>query len=101
MDNAQGDRSVLLWVATAGVLLSAFTTAATFTKFAAGFTFLRYPLLGAALGAGIIELWVRRDFKQSVRVGAGAFKGRLMGMVGKLAIGGVMLLIGMIGAFPH
>ena len=57
--------------------------------------------LGAALGAGIIELWVRRDFKQSVRVGAGAFKGRLMGMVGKLAIGGVMLLIGMIGAFPH
>lgn len=57
MDNAQGDRSVLIWVATAGVLLSAFTTAATFTKLAPGFTFLRYPLLGAALGAVAIAGW--------------------------------------------
>jgi hypothetical protein len=57
MDKAQGDRSVLIWVATAGVLLSASTTVTTFTRLASGFTVLRYPLLGAALGAVAIAGW--------------------------------------------
>lgn len=57
MDNEHRDRSVLIWVATAGVLLSAFMTAITFTRLAPGFTFLRYPLLGAALGAVAIAGW--------------------------------------------
>jgi uncharacterized protein YqgC (DUF456 family) len=57
--------------------------------------------LGAALGAGIVELIVRRDLEQSIRVGSGAFKGRLLGLVSKLAIGAVMLLIAMICGFPH
>lgn len=57
--------------------------------------------LGAALGAGIVELMVRRDLEQSIRVGSGAFKGRLLGIVSKLAIGAVMLLIAMICGFPH
>jgi uncharacterized protein YqgC (DUF456 family) len=57
--------------------------------------------LGAALGAGIVELIIRRDLGQAIRVGGGAFKGRLMGIVSKLAIGAVMLLIAMICGFPR
>jgi uncharacterized protein YqgC (DUF456 family) len=57
--------------------------------------------LGAALGAGIVELMVRRDLEQSIRVGTGAFKGRLLGIVSKLVFGAVMLLIAMICGFPH
>jgi hypothetical protein len=48
-DTTPSDSRVLLRAATAGVGLSALTTAATFTDFAAEFTFLRYPLLGASL----------------------------------------------------
>ena len=57
--------------------------------------------MGAALGAGIVELIIRRDMDQAIRVGEGAFKGRLMGIVSKLAIGAVMLLVAMICGFPH
>jgi uncharacterized protein YqgC (DUF456 family) len=56
--------------------------------------------LGAALGAGIVELVIRRDVIQALRVGEGAFKGRLMGIGSKLAIGIVMLLIALICAWP-
>jgi uncharacterized protein YqgC (DUF456 family) len=57
--------------------------------------------MGAALGAGIVELMIRRDLDQAVRVGSGAFKGRLMGIVSKLAIGAVMLLVAMICGWPR
>jgi len=57
VDPTPNSSSVLIRVATAGVLLSAITTAATFTGVAAEFTFLRYPLLGAALTAVAMAGW--------------------------------------------
>jgi uncharacterized protein YqgC (DUF456 family) len=57
--------------------------------------------MGAALGAGIVELMIRRDLHQAITVGEGAFKGRFMGLVSKLAIGAVMLVIAMICGFPR
>jgi hypothetical protein len=48
---------VLIRVTTAGVLASSLATAATFTGSASGFTFLRYPLLGAALAALAMAGW--------------------------------------------
>ena len=48
--------------------------------------------LGAALGAGIVELMIEPDLMHSLRVGTGAFKGRLVGILSKLLIGIVMLL---------
>src|SRR4051812_2206618 len=57
--------------------------------------------LGAALGAGIIELMIHRDIAHSVRVGSGAFKGRLMGILSKLVIGAVMFFTAMIAGFPR
>jgi hypothetical protein len=56
--------------------------------------------LGAALGAGIVELLIHQDVGHSVRVGTGAFKGRLMGIVGKVFIGTIMLIVALIGGFP-
>ena len=56
--------------------------------------------LGAAVGAGGVELAIRRDIGQALRVGSGAFKGRLMGIASKLGIGVVMFLIAVICAFP-
>jgi uncharacterized protein len=57
--------------------------------------------LGAALGAGIVELLIHKDVGHSVRVGTGAFKGRLMGIVGKVFIGAIMLIVAVIGGFPR
>ena len=48
---------LLIRVSIAGVLLSALTTAATFTTFAREFNFLRYPLLGASLAAVVMAGW--------------------------------------------
>ena len=57
--------------------------------------------LGAALGAGIVELLIHQDVVHSVRVGTGAFKGRLMGIVGKVFVGAIMLIVAVIGGFPR
>ncbi|HZM84342.1 MAG TPA: hypothetical protein VFC19_52145 [Candidatus Limnocylindrales bacterium] len=57
MDPTPSGSRALIYVTTAGVLLSAATTAATFTGLAAEFTFLRYPLLGAALVAVAMAGW--------------------------------------------
>lgn len=56
--------------------------------------------LGAALGAGIVELMIHQDIGHSVRVGTGAFKGRLMGIAGKLFVGSIMLIVAIVGGFP-
>ena len=49
--------------------------------------------IGAAAGAAIGEDWKSRDLDKSIRVGAAAFWGRIFGTAGKLAIGGVMLVV--------
>jgi uncharacterized protein YqgC (DUF456 family) len=54
---------------------------------------------GAFLGAAILEL-TDRDFVHAMRVGYGAAKGRLAGIVIKLGFGIVMLLIILIAALP-
>jgi uncharacterized protein YqgC (DUF456 family) len=56
-------------------------------------------VLGAFVGAALMEL-TDRDFRHAMRVGYGAAKGRLMGIVVKTAIGVVMLLVLMFAAIP-
>jgi len=51
-----GNRA-LIRVAAAGVVLSAVSTAATFSGNAAQYTFLRYPILGAAIALVAISAW--------------------------------------------
>src|SRR5438552_9247565 len=52
--------------------------------------------IGAFIGAAIIEMMVRNDVAHSMRVGAGAAKGRFYGILSKLAFGIVILMIAMI-----
>jgi uncharacterized protein YqgC (DUF456 family) len=56
--------------------------------------------LGAFAGAAVVEMMIHRDVGHSMRVGAGAAKGRFYGIVSKLAFGIVILIIAMIAAFP-
>jgi uncharacterized protein len=56
--------------------------------------------LGAALGAGIVELMIVPDVMRSIRVGTGAFKGRLMGILSKLVIGVIMMGVMMLAGLP-
>ena len=55
--------------------------------------------LGAFIGAAIFEFW-DKDISHSLRVGAGAAKGRFVGIMTKLAFGCVMLIVTAIAAFP-
>ena len=55
--------------------------------------------LGAAAGAAIGEDWKGRDWEGSVQVGAAAFAGRILGTIGKLAVGGIMLVVATIDSF--
>jgi hypothetical protein len=54
---------------------------------------------GAFLGAALMEL-TDKDFRHALRVGYGAAKGRLAGIIVKLGFGIVMLLIILIAAAP-
>ncbi len=73
-----------------------------------GTIFIPIPIIGTIIGACIgsflaamgVEYGKRRDLDHSLRVGYGAAQGRLLGILGKLAIGGVMLLVTMIVALP-
>jgi uncharacterized protein YqgC (DUF456 family) len=56
--------------------------------------------LGTFLGALIGELSGGREFSHSAIVGVGAAKGRLMGTLAKVAIGGIMLAITLWIALP-
>ena len=49
--------------------------------------------VGAAAGAAIGEDWKGSDLQSSIQVGSGAFWGRILGTAGKVAVGGVMLVI--------
>jgi uncharacterized protein YqgC (DUF456 family) len=55
--------------------------------------------LGAFLGAAIME-FSDKDLRHAARVGYGAAKGRLWGIVSKLAFGCVMLIVAVFAALP-
>ena len=48
--------------------------------------------LGAAGGATLGDQWKGRDLEGSMQVGVAAFWGRILGTVGKLIVGGMMLV---------
>ena len=56
--------------------------------------------IGCFVGAGAVELAVRRDVGQSVHVGVLAAWGRLQGIVAKILISIAMLCIGAWAALP-
>jgi uncharacterized protein YqgC (DUF456 family) len=49
--------------------------------------------LGALAGAMIGETWAGRNLEDSLRVGHGAFWGRLLGTLGKILLGSVMIAV--------
>jgi hypothetical protein len=57
VDPAPNSKRTLIRSTAAGVLLSAVTTAATFTTAGSEFAFLRYPLLGAAVATVVLAGW--------------------------------------------
>lgn len=67
------------------------------------------PLLGAIIGAFIgsfagtylVEFaWVRRTHAESMDIGVGALKGRVVGVVVKSACGAVMTIVALMAAWP-
>lgn len=65
------------------------------------------PVVGAVLGGAVGafggaylgESWKGRTHGESVLVGRGAFSGRLWGMIGKIAVGAVMIVVLALDAF--
>ena len=57
--------------------------------------------LGTFIGAFTIELILGQPLSQSAAIGLGAAKGRLTGIAGKLTIGGLMMTVTFVAAFPH
>ena len=55
---------------------------------------------GCFVGAAAIELLVRKDVGQSLRVGFYAARGRLMGIISKIALALVMMVVGAWVALP-
>jgi uncharacterized protein len=56
--------------------------------------------LGSFAGAFAVELFLGQPLTRSVRIGFGAAKGRLTGIIGKIAIGVVMFLLSVVVGFP-
>jgi hypothetical protein len=56
--------------------------------------------VGAFAGAWGVEWLIRRDMEHSTRVGLGAAKGRLAGIVLKSVFGVAILVVGMLAALP-
>jgi uncharacterized protein len=54
---------------------------------------LLFAGIGALVGAMIGELWAGKNWNASWRVGRAAFGGRLAGTLGKMLLGGVMLVV--------
>jgi uncharacterized protein YqgC (DUF456 family) len=52
--------------------------------------------LGALAGAMLGETWKGRGFEESMRVGRGAFTGRILGTLGKTLVGSLMLMIALL-----
>lgn len=58
-----------------------------------------FACVGAFVGALIGERWYGSDLDSSVNVGAAAFVGRLLGTIGKLAMGAGILVTGVLSLF--
>jgi uncharacterized protein YqgC (DUF456 family) len=56
--------------------------------------------LGCFFGAAIVEWFGGGQAKKSIEVGIGAARGRAYGLIAKLIIGGAMLLLIIVMAFP-
>jgi uncharacterized protein YqgC (DUF456 family) len=56
--------------------------------------------LGSLLGAMVTEIAIGKELEHSLRIGVGAAKGRLLGILSKLAFGLVILAISMWMALP-
>ena len=56
--------------------------------------------LGAGAGAAAVEFVLGKPALQSLRIGVGAAKGRLLGIVGKFMIGLAMFALTAVAAFP-
>lgn len=57
-------------------------------------------IAGAFLGAGLVEMCISPDHCRAARIGMGAAKGRVMGMIAKTGFGLVMFLIAAFMALP-
>ena len=57
-------------------------------------------LVGSAIGASGLEVTRTRDWRTLTRVGLGAAKGRLIGMVAKTGFGIAMFIVGATAAVP-
>ena len=49
--------------------------------------------VGAWIGATLGERWVGKPMNESVKIGAVAFLGRLLGTAGKLVVGSTMVVL--------
>lgn len=54
---------------------------------------LLFAAVGALLGAFLGEVWKGRSKEESLQIGMAAFRGRMLGTLGKLMIGFVMLVV--------
>lgn len=57
-------------------------------------------IAGAFLGAGIVEICIHPDHCRAARIGMGAAKGRLLGMIAKTIFGIIMFLLAAFMALP-
>lgn len=57
--------------------------------------------LGSFVGAFGVEMLLGQNLMASIKIGFGAAKGRLFGIVGKVAVALFMLLLTLWTAFPH
>ncbi len=55
--------------------------------------------IGAFVGALLGERWSGKSLPEGIAVGQAAFLGRLLGTVGKLAVGAIMVVIASVDAF--
>ncbi|MBI1901805.1 MAG: DUF456 domain-containing protein [Planctomycetia bacterium] len=55
--------------------------------------------LGALGGAMLGEMWKGKDMNESLRVGAAAFWGRILGTLAKVMIASVMVAVGVVAVF--
>ncbi len=58
-----------------------------------------FAATGALIGATIGERWVGKPIKESARIGGAAFAGRLLGTLGKLALGSAMAGLSIVAPF--
>jgi hypothetical protein len=58
-----------------------------------------FAAIGAWVGATIGEKWIGKSTKESVQIGGAAFVGRLLGTMGKLAVGSLMVMLAIVAPF--